>query len=43
MKAGRAQGESDATNDADLLVSCPAATLEILNSARDEGEFVSVG
>lgn len=32
----------DATNDADLLVSCPAATLEILNSARNEDEFVAL-
>ncbi len=29
----------DATNDADLLAACPAATLEILRSARDEDEF----
>jgi predicted nucleic acid-binding protein len=28
-----------ATNDADLLVSCPAAALEILAGARDEREF----
>lgn len=29
----------NATNDADLLVSCPAAALEILAGARDEREF----
>lgn len=28
-----------ATNDADLLVSCPTAALEILASTRDESEF----
>src|SRR5260221_1708319 len=29
----------NATNDADLLVSCPVAALEILAGARDEREF----
>ena len=29
----------NATNEADLLVSCPAAALEILAGARDEHEF----
>lgn len=29
----------EATNDAELLVSCPAAALEILNSARNEDKF----
>jgi predicted nucleic acid-binding protein len=32
----------EATNDADLLVSCPAATLEILSSARNEEEFAAL-
>jgi predicted nucleic acid-binding protein len=29
----------EAVNDADLLVSCPAAALEILRNARNEREF----
>lgn len=32
----------DATNEAELLVSCPAAALEILNSARNEDQFVAL-
>ena len=35
----KAAGGWEATNDADLLVSCPVAALEIFRTARDEREF----
>lgn len=41
MHQGRptAAAHWDAANEADLLVSCPVATLEIFRTARDEDEF----
>jgi predicted nucleic acid-binding protein len=34
-----AAGSWEATNEVDLLVSCPVAALEIFRTARDEREF----